>query len=106
MSRQGDVVLIYYQDKPSVYARIESIEPDLKKDWYHVTLLLLTVPAQPVTWILRSAYIAGEAFTMGGVPMRVEAVERAALTAEHGPGAGRKDSHPGSGGTVIPFKKP
>jgi hypothetical protein len=75
-NREGDVVLIHYQDKPMAYARIEAIEPDIKKDWYHVTLLLLTIPAQTVTWILREAYIRGELFTMGGQPVRLERVKK------------------------------
>jgi len=60
------VVLIYYQDKPAGYARIEAIEPDIKKDWYQITLLLLSIPARTVTWILREEYINGAAFTIGG----------------------------------------
>jgi len=75
-NRVGDVVLIHYQDKPMAYARIEAIEPDMKKDWYQVTMLFLTIPAQTVTWILREAYIQGEPFTMGGQPVRVEKVEK------------------------------
>ena len=75
-NQEGDVVLIGYQDKPMGYARIEAIEPDLKKDWYQVTLLFLTIPPQTVTWILREAYIDGEPFTMGGQPVRLEKVER------------------------------
>ena len=73
---EGDVVLVYYQDNPAVYARIEAIEPDVKKDWYQLTLTLLTIPLQPVTWILREEYINGSPFTMGGQSMRIEAVER------------------------------
>jgi hypothetical protein len=75
-NQEGDVVLIHYQDKPMAYARIETIEPDIKKDWYQVTLLFLTIPAQTVTWILREAYIHGELFTMGGQPVRLERVEK------------------------------
>jgi len=74
VNREGDIVLIYYQDKPTVYARIESIEPDIKKGWYQVTLLVLTVPAQVVTWILREEYINGGPFTMGGELVRLEKV--------------------------------
>ena len=70
------MVLIHYRDKPMAYARIEAIEPDVKKDWYRVTLLFLTVPAQSVTWILREAYIHGDPFTMGGQPVRLERVEK------------------------------
>jgi hypothetical protein len=75
-NREGDVVLIHYQDKPMAYARIEGIEPDVKKDWYQVTLLFLTIPVRTVTWILREAYIHGELFTMGGQAVRLEKVEK------------------------------
>jgi hypothetical protein len=78
-NQEGDVVLIYYQDKPSVYARIESIVPDIKKDWYQVTLLMLTIPAQATTWILREEYINGTPYTMGGQPLRIEKVEKIEL---------------------------
>jgi hypothetical protein len=79
---EGDVVLIYYQDEPSVYARIEAIEPDVKKDWYRVSLLMLTIPAQTATWILREEYFNGTPFTMGGQPLRIEGVERVRPSSE------------------------
>jgi hypothetical protein len=103
MSREGDLVLIYYQNQPSVYARIEAIEPEVKKDWYRVTLLLLTLPPQGVTWILRAPYINGEPFTMGDQPMRLEEVKRLASVK----GNGSEDPQGGSGkpAKVIPFKK-
>ena len=74
MATEKDVVLIYFEDKPLTFARIEEISPDIKKDWYHVKLLLLQVPPQVVTWILRDAYINGETFTMDGKQMRLETV--------------------------------
>jgi len=74
MATENDVVLIYYEDNPLTFARIEKITPGIKKDWYHVKLLLLQVPPQVVTWILRDAYINGEAFTMDGKQMRLEKV--------------------------------
>lgn len=76
-NRVGDVILIHYQDHPVAYARIEGIHPDIKKDWYQVTLLLLTLPAQMVTWILREEYINGASFTMGGQSVKLEPVKRA-----------------------------
>jgi hypothetical protein len=75
-NQEGDVVLVHQKDKPALYARIEAIGPDVKKDWFQVTLLLLTLPAQVVTWILREEYINGAPFTMGGKPMRLEKVKR------------------------------
>jgi hypothetical protein len=75
MAQENDIILIYYEGQPVSFARIESILPDVKKDWYHVKLLLLQVPLQTVTWILRDVYINGEEFTMGGNRMRLEKVE-------------------------------
>jgi hypothetical protein len=103
MSREGDVILVYYEDKPAVYARIESIEPDIKKDWYQVTLQLLTLPAQTVTWILRAPYIDGEPFSMGGKAMHLEEVKRIPL--EKGPEAETPARNAPERGKVIPFKK-
>ena len=76
MAVENDLVLIYFEEKPLAYARIESILPDSKKDWYHVKLLLLQIPLQMVTWILKDVYISGTEFTMNGKKMRLEKVER------------------------------
>lgn len=76
MRKEGELVLIHYQDKPTLYARVEAIELDVKKDWYQLTLLLLTIPPQVVTWILREEYIDGGTFTMGGHAMRLADVQR------------------------------
>jgi hypothetical protein len=74
MTGNKDLVLIYYEDKPLSFARIEGIEPDHKPSWYHVKLLLFQIPLQLVTWILRDAYINGAEFTMNGKRMRIEKV--------------------------------
>jgi len=74
MAIENDVVLIYFEDNPMAFARIESITADHKPSWYHVKLLMLTIPFQVVTWILRDAYINGDEFTMNGKRMRLEKV--------------------------------
>ncbi|WP_373498773.1 hypothetical protein [Desulfococcus sp.] len=74
MTTENDIVLIYFEDKPMTFARIEEIQADHKPDWYHVKLLMLQVPIQVVTWILRTAYISGSEFTMNGNRMRLEQV--------------------------------
>jgi hypothetical protein len=74
MNTINDIVLIYYEDQPFSFARIEDITADHKKDWYHVKLLLLQLPLETVTWILKDVYINGEEFTMGGKRMRFEKV--------------------------------
>jgi hypothetical protein len=106
VNREGEVVLIHYQDKPMAYARIEGINPDVKKDWYQVTLLFLTLPVQSVTWILREEYINGASFTMGGQSMRLEKVKRA-FPGEAPQGNGRPQGPKSSEKTskVIAFKK-
>jgi len=75
MATINDIVLIYFEDNPVAFARIEDIVADYKPDWYHVTLLMLQLPLQTVTWILRDVYIEGETFTMGGKRMRLEKVK-------------------------------
>jgi hypothetical protein len=106
MRREGEIVLIYYQDQPTVFARVEAIEPDIKKDWYQISLLMLTLPTRSVTWILRESYIDGAPFTMGGTPMRFETVENRSHARE--PEAAKtteKKNGRDKPGRVIPFKK-
>jgi hypothetical protein len=74
MAQEKDLVLIYFEDKPLTFARIETILADSKPNWYHVKLLMLQIPLQLVTWILRDAYINGTEFTMNGKRVRIEKV--------------------------------
>lgn len=71
---EGDVVLVYMDNAPAFFARVEQITPDIKPDWFHIRLLVLQVPLLLVTWILREGYFNGDEFTMGGHPMRIEQV--------------------------------
>ncbi len=106
MNREGDIILVYYQDKPATYARIEAIEPDVKKDWYQVTLLLLTFPAQTVTWILREEYINGDSFTMGGQPMRLGEIPWEPFKEEpEAHDQSQEGANKGKGAKVIAFTK-
>ncbi|SDT86009.1 hypothetical protein [Desulfobacula phenolica] len=75
MTTVNDVVLIYLEDAPISFARVESILPDAKKDWYHIKLLMLQIPLQVVTWILKDEYINGLQFHMNGKKMKLEKVE-------------------------------
>ncbi len=74
MTTVGDLVLIYFEDKPMSFARVEDILPDSKPGWFHIKLLMLQVPLQLVSWILRDVYIEGDEFTMNGNRMRLEKV--------------------------------
>lgn len=75
MAKINDVVLIYLENSPVSFARVESIQPDQKKDWFQITLLLLQIPLQEATWILKDDYINGEEFQMNGKKMRLETVK-------------------------------
>jgi hypothetical protein len=74
MANEGDLVLVYVENNPAFFAKIECISPDVKPDWYQVSLLVLQVPLVEVTWILRREYIDGTSFTMGGKKMLIEQV--------------------------------
>lgn len=75
MATIGDVVLVYYNDRARFFARVDSVEPDIKKGWYKVQLLILTLPMRAVMWIVREEYLNGIPFTMEGNSVRIEAVK-------------------------------
>lgn len=79
---ENDVVLIYTENKPAFFARIENITNDVKKGWWRVRLLILQVPLMLTTWILDNEQIRGADFTMGGTPVRIEKVVAPDVTAE------------------------
>ncbi len=111
MTMENDIVLIYFENQPVTFARIEDIRPDVKKNWYLVRLLFLQIPLQTVTWILRDVYIQGEEFTMDGKKMRLEKVvapkekiPEETSTAPHQKKSKKtnaKTETPGSGGAKV-----
>lgn len=72
MATINDLVLVHIENKPTFFARINDIHPDVKKNWYQVELLVLGVPLQSIVWILEEGHLQGEEFTMGGTPVRLE----------------------------------
>jgi hypothetical protein len=82
MAAINDVVLIYMEDSPVSFARVENIQPDHKKDWFQITLLLLQIPLQEASWILKDNYINGDEFHMNGKKMRIETVKNPKNTQE------------------------
>ncbi|ACH37510.1 hypothetical protein Gbem_0481 [Citrifermentans bemidjiense Bem] len=106
MSTVNDLVLVHIDNKPSFYARIEDISPDVKQGWWKVQLLVLTVPLQVYTWILDESQVNGSPFTMAGTPIMLEKVvspepppRPLASVGKEGKGAG-KDT-PRKGGNVV-----
>jgi len=74
MFRSGEVILIYFHNKPSLFARIENIRADIKKGWWKLTFLPLILPLQKVTWILDNEQMRGADITMQQNPVRIERV--------------------------------
>ena len=71
---ENDVILVFVEDKPTFFARVEKIIADVKPGWWQVTFLVLQVPLVTVTWILDNEQIRGSDFTMQGTPIRIEKV--------------------------------
>ncbi len=71
---EKDLILIYIENRPAFFARIEKITPDHKRGWWRLQLLVLQVPLLVTTWILDEEQIRGADFTMGGTPVRIEKV--------------------------------
>lgn len=71
---EQDLVLIYIENKPAFYARVEKIAADVKPKWWRVKFLALTLPLKMMTWIVDDEQIRGADFTMAGIPIRIEKV--------------------------------
>ena len=72
----GDILLVYHDTTPLGYARVEDISADVKPGWWLLSLLLLKLPMQYATWILREEYIEGQPFSMGGKMTHLERLPR------------------------------
>ncbi|HUU40388.1 MAG TPA: hypothetical protein VMW42_05575 [Desulfatiglandales bacterium] len=104
----GDVVMIYYREIPTFFARIDSIKADVKKDWFNVELLILSIPLRTLTWTLREEYINGAPFTMEGNNIRIEPVKPLPIKPDtkETKKMPAKENLSKNGNKVIPFKKP
>lgn len=71
---EKDLILVYVENRPIFFARIEKITPDHKRGWWRLQLLVLQVPLLVTTWILDDEQIRGADFTMGGTAIRIEKV--------------------------------
>jgi hypothetical protein len=71
MATINDLVLVHLDNKPAFYGRINDINPDVKRGWYQVELLVLSLPSQTLVWILEESHLQGQGFTMGGRPVKL-----------------------------------
>ncbi len=99
----GDIVIVVMENPQAVlYARVAEIERDVTKrdPWWHVTMDILALPPQRVTWTLREPQFTGkEIFTMGGDKRFVKALAFAPAAAPPSVvGSGRKAGGTGPSG--------
>ncbi|RPI03330.1 MAG: hypothetical protein EHM72_01750 [Calditrichaeota bacterium] len=71
----GEVIIIYVEDEPGFFARIEHIEPDRKKNWWQLNFLVLAIPLKTMSWILDDEQMRGQPFTMNGVSLQIKRVQ-------------------------------
>lgn len=75
----GDLVLVVVETPLScLYALVRGFTRDMEKqdEWWHISLSLLSLPPEEVSWILRPAQFTGkEIFTMGGDKRYIKAVD-------------------------------
>lgn len=76
MPKEGDVVLIYRDNRPMTFAEIHEITSNEKKNWWNVDFIGLSLPLTKFTWILRMEQLDGEDFTMGGTPVKITSLEK------------------------------
>jgi hypothetical protein len=56
MATINDLVLVHLDRQPAFYARLNDVSPDVKRGWYQVELLVLSLPPQTVVWILEEPH--------------------------------------------------
>ena len=73
----GDTVLIYSQEQNRIdFGRVIGIEPDIKRGWFVVSIMLLQIPFQKVNWQLVPDYFTAKVpFKMNGKFKFVGAVD-------------------------------
>lgn len=88
----GDIVVIAMENPQSIiYGLVTGFQrdSDKKEEWWHVTLQLLSIPPQKVTWTLRLPQFTGkEVFTMGGDKRFIKSVD---FSEESGPSSPSPD---------------
>jgi hypothetical protein len=69
---EKDVCMMYVNQFPDCFVRINHMWPDEKKGWWKVNFNRLQIPLVMATWILDENQIRGGEFTMNNVPIRLQ----------------------------------
>jgi hypothetical protein len=59
----GDIILVGMKEGV-FYGVVQSIDKNVKKNWFNLNFKLLVIPPVDVTWILRTPQMNGEIFFM------------------------------------------
>jgi hypothetical protein len=97
---EGEVILIHLDSSPAYFARVDRIEPDVKDGWWNLEFLLLTLPAERITWVIEESHMAGAQFMIGETLIWIEQIPPLAS----GEKREEENSKPvPTGAKVIPF---
>lgn len=70
-----DVALVYVENKPSYYIRIENMIADpMQPDGWKIDFSVLGAKIIKVTWLLRECWLKGDEFEFNKIPHRLEII--------------------------------
>lgn len=70
--KENDVCIIYVNDLPQGFIRIESIESDIKPGWYSVKFIELLFPIKVNTWKIDEEHLKGADINMKGFTFKLQ----------------------------------
>lgn len=70
--KENDVCILYVNDLPQGFIRIESIEPDSKPGWYSVQFIELMFPIQVIKWKIDEEHLKGADINMKGFKFNLQ----------------------------------
>lgn len=92
----NDTVLIYSQDQNRIdFGRVVGIDPDVKRGWFVVSIVLLQIPFQRINWqLLPEYYTAKVPFKMNGKFKFIGAVDFDEMINPSTPPKSKEDKKP------------
>lgn len=97
---EGEVILIHLDGSPAYFARVDRIEPDVKDGWWKLEFLLLTLPAERITWVIDESHMTGAQFMIGETLIWIEQIPSLSSGDKHDEGNCKQIP---TSAKVIPF---